>query len=187
MTIQTLPRLTPDEFLRHRHLQGVRCELSEGRVMMMTGASKAHREIAGDLFVLLHGALDRHRFHVAIAELAIRVGNSVRYPDIVVDIQTVDPKGLVAAAPLLIAEVASPSTVATDFGPKVREYTSLPSLLTYLVLSQDEPRVWVWRRGDDGAFPEEPDMLDGRQADVPLPGLELRLLLADIYTEAAAP
>lgn len=185
MTIRTLPPLTPDEFLRHPGLQGKRCELSEGRVVMMTGGSKAHREIAGDLFSFLLGALDRRRYHVAITELAIRVGRSVRYPDVVVDVQSDDAKGLTAVAPLLIAEVLSPSTTATDFGKKVREYTSLPSLLAYLVLSQDEPRIWLWRRGDDGDFPEEPEMLVGREAALPLPGLDLEVPLADIYRGAA--
>lgn len=181
MNIRTLPPLTPDEFLRHPALQGERCELSEGRVVMMTGATKAHREIAGDLFAFLLGALDRRRYHVAITELAIRAGRSVRYPDVVVDVQSDDAKGLTAVAPLLIVEVLSPSTTATDFGKKVREYTSLPSLLSYLVLSQDEPRAWLWRRDDAGAFPEEPEMLVGREAAIPLPGLDLTLALADIY------
>ena len=63
MNIRTLPPLTPDEFLHHPALQNERCELSEGRIVMMTGASKAHREIASNLFVVLHAALDRRRYH----------------------------------------------------------------------------------------------------------------------------
>ncbi|EJW11291.1 hypothetical protein A33M_3302 [Rhodovulum sp. PH10] len=184
-TIRTLPPLGPDDFLRHPALQGERYELSEGRVVMMTGASKAHREIAGSLFIRLFGLFDKRRFHVAVAELAVRVGQSVRYPDVVVDVQSDDPKGLTAVAPVLIAEVLSPSTLATDFGAKVREYTGLPSLLTYLVLSQDEPRAWVWRRGENGAFPDEPEMLEGRDAVVPLPALDgATLPLAEVYPEA---
>ncbi|ALK09428.1 Uma2 family endonuclease [Blastochloris viridis] len=182
MNIRTLPPLTPDEFLNHPALQNQRCELSEGRIVMMTGASKAHREIAGNLFVMLHAALDRSRYHVAMAELAIRVGRSVRYPDVAVDVQSSDPKGLTAVSPLLIAEVGSPSTVATDFGAKVREYTSLPSLAAYVVLSQDEPRAWLWARNAEGGFPDEPEMLVGREAVIPLPGLELTLGLGDIYS-----
>jgi Uma2 family endonuclease len=181
MNIRTLPPLTPDEFLHHPALQNQRCELSEGRIVMMTGASKAHREITGNLFVLLHAALDRRRYHVAMAELAVRVGSSVRYPDVVVDVQSSDPKGLTAVSPQLIAEVISPSSVATDFGPKVREYTSLPSLQAYLVLSQDEPRAWLWPRTAEGGFPEEPEMLVGREATIPLPGQGLMVALADIY------
>ncbi|NVO13962.1 MAG: Uma2 family endonuclease [Rhodoplanes sp.] len=185
MNIRTLPPLTPDEFLRHPALQGERCELSEGRVVMMTGASRAHIDIAGDLFVFLRRVLDRRRYFVAVSDLAIRIGRSVRYPDVAVDVQSSDRKGLTAISPLVIAEIASPSTMATDFGPKVREYTSLPSLLTYLVLSQDEPRVWLWRRGDDGTFPEEPQMLVGRAATISLPGLDLAVPLADIYCDDA--
>ncbi|BBF92765.1 Uma2 family endonuclease [Blastochloris tepida] len=185
MNIRTLPPLTPDEFLHHPALQNQRCELSEGRIVMMTGASKAHREIAGNLFVLLHAALDRRRYHVAMAELAIRAGRSVRYPDVAVDVQSSDPKGLTAVSPLLIAEVGSPSTIATDFGAKVREYTSLPSLHAYVVLSQDEPRAWLWSRMAEGGFPEEPEMLVGRDAVIPLPSLGLTVPLGEIYSTDA--
>ncbi|EJW11292.1 hypothetical protein A33M_3303 [Rhodovulum sp. PH10] len=188
MDIRTLPPLGPDDFLRHPALQGERCELSEGRVVMMTGASKAHIDIAGDLFVFLRSRLDRARYFVAASDLAVRVDGSVRYPDVVVDVRDDDTKALTATAPLLIAEVTSPSTLATDFGTKVREYTGLPSVLTYLVLSQDEPRAWVWQRGADGAFPEEPEMLEGRDAVVPLPALDgATLPLSEIYPEPEAP
>lgn len=181
MTIRTLPPLTPDEFLRHPALQGERCELSEGRVVMMTGASKAHREVAGRLFFRLFGALDEKRYHVAVSELAVRIDGSVRYPDVVVDRQSDDPKGLTSVAPLLIAEVLSPSTMLVDSGKKVAEYTSLPSLLYYLVLSQDEPVAWLWRRDDAGAFPAEPQRLLGREAEIILLALDLAIPLSDIY------
>ena len=76
----------------------------------------------------------------------------------------------------------SPSTIATDFGAKVREYTALPSLQAYLVLSQDEPRAWLWPRNAEGGFPEEPEMLVGRDAAIPLPGLGLTVALGEIYS-----
>jgi Uma2 family endonuclease len=186
MNIRTLPPLTPDEFLHHPALQNERCELSEGRIVMMTGASKAHIDIASNLFVMLRGTLDRRRHFVAMNDLAVRVGSSVRYPDVVVDVAATDLKALTATAPLLIAEVISPSTIATDFGAKVREYTSLPSLHAYLVLSQDEPRAWLWPRSAEGGFPKEPEMLVGREAVVPLPGLGLTLALAEIYPGESA-
>ena len=181
MTIRTLPPLTPDEFLHHPALQGERCELSEGRVVMMTGASKAHREVAGELFATLLRALDRQRYHVAVSELAVRVGASVRYPDVVVDVQSDDPKGLTAVAPVLIAEVLSPSTMMVVGGKKLAEYTSLPSLLYYLLLSQDEPVAWLYRRDEAGAFQAEPQRLLGRGAEIILLALDLAIPLSEIY------
>ncbi|MDC7787749.1 Uma2 family endonuclease [Rhodoplanes sp. TEM] len=184
MTIRTLPPLTPEEFLRHPDLQGERCELSEGRVVLMTGASKAHREVAGRLFFQLFGALDEGRYHVTMSELAVRVGGSVRYPDVVVDQQSDDPKGLTAVGPLLIAEVLSPSTMLVDSGKKLTEYTSLPSLLYYLVLSQDEPVAWLYRRDEAGAFPAEPQRLLGREAEIILLAFDLAIPLGALYREA---
>lgn len=181
MTVRTLPPLTPDEFLHHPALQGERCELSEGRVVMTTGASKAHREVATRLLVRLFAALDERRYHVTMSELAVRVGASVRYPDVVVDVQSDDPKGLTAVAPVLIAEVLSPSTMLVDSGKKLTEYTSLPSLLYYLVLSQDEPVAWLWRRDEAGAFAAEPLRLLGREAEIILLAFDLAIPLSEIY------
>jgi Uma2 family endonuclease len=91
-------------------------------------------------------------------------------------------KALATSEPLLVAEILSPSTTATDFGPKVMEYTALPALLHYLVLSQDQMRIWVWSRGDNGAF-GEPDMHDA--ATVDLPGLGMTLDLLRLYAGIA--
>ena len=48
------------------------------------------------------------------------------------------------------------------------------------MLSQDEPRVWLWSRGGEGTF-ERPEMVTGRDRTVTLAGLGIELRLAELY------
>jgi hypothetical protein len=56
----------------------------------------------------------------------------------------------------------------------------LTSLQTYAVFSQNEPKVWVWQRGEAG-LPNRPELLEGRDARLDIPALGATLALADIY------
>jgi hypothetical protein len=49
------------------------------------------------------------------------------------------------------------------------------------VASQDEPRVWVWLRGEDGNFPKHPEPMAGADKVVEVKPLVLSLALGEIY------
>src|SRR5205807_10659979 len=137
-----------------------RHELDRGRVIMMTGGSRAHWQITGNLFRALDARLDPEKWSV-LPEFGIELeSESIRFPDIAVDAAGQAPKDLTAAAPVLIAEVLSPSSERVDLGDKSAEYLRLPSLAAYLVFAQDEIKAWVWTRGPAG-FPAGPAVLEG--------------------------
>src|SRR5258708_24242345 len=125
---------------------------------MMPCQSTAHGLIVGNLSVALRSRLDRKQW-VVMQEYGLDAGpETLRYPDIVVDRAGGRAKAYVAVAPVLVAEVLSPSSAEIDLGDKRSEYLQIPSLLAYMVLSQDEPRVWIWTR-KDGGFMLEPEIL----------------------------
>jgi Uma2 family endonuclease len=162
-----------------------RYELAGGRVVMMPGVSRAHGMLVMNLASLLRDQLDRREWTV-IAEFGLDAGpETLRYPDIVVDRAGGDAKDYTATAPVLLAEVLSPSTAATDLGDKAAEYLQLPSLLAYIVLSQDEPKAWVWARATatlaTATFAPGPEVVSGTEAIVRIAALRLELPLADIY------
>ncbi|MBS7544801.1 Uma2 family endonuclease [Ancylobacter oerskovii] len=181
MNIRTDIPLTKDAFLRWNETQEGRYEFVEGKIMMMTGASWGHVEIAGNLQTLLRSGLDRSRFAVGQSDFAVETARGLRYPDVFVQATGVDRHAYVSTAPILLAEILSPSSLETDLRQKVEEYTALPSLSAYVVLAQDEPRLWLWQRGEDGAFPHAPEMIEGADATLPLPALGVSLPLAAIY------
>ncbi len=155
-------------------------ELARGHVMMMTGGSRAHALIVRRFANAVDQRLDAQRWTVLTSDFAVKVGpDTVRYPDVVVDVADAALSDLSAKAPTLIAEVLSPSSITNDLGDKAAEYLRLATMSAYVVLSQDEPKAWVWVRGELG-FPAGAEVVlsDGM---IRIPALAVALPLAEIY------
>ena len=157
-----------------------RYELDRGRVIMMTGGSRAHWQITANLFKALDARIDLQRWAV-LPEFGVELQSvSIRFPDIIVDRAGEAPKDLTATAPVLIAEVLSPSSEQVHLGDKSTEYLQLPSLANYLLFAQDQIKAWVWTRGPAG-FPYQPDVPEGEDAVVRIEALGINLPLAGVY------
>ena len=182
MNVQPNLQLSKAAFIEWSANQEGRCELVGGRVVMMPRPSRAHGMIAMNLATLLQAQLDRKQW-VVIAEFGLDAGpDTLRYPDIVVDRAGGGAKDYTATAPVLLAEVLSPSSVEIDLGDKAAEYLQIPSLLTYIVLSQDEPKAWVWNRAAT-QFAPGPEVISGAEAIVRIAALKLELPMTDIYAD----
>src|SRR5262249_30276554 len=139
-------RMSKAAFIGWGPTEEERYELVGGRVVMMPRPSLAHGMIVMNLGVLLRTKLDPKEW-VVIAEFGLDPGpETVRYPDIVVDRAGRPGESYTAAAPVFLAEVLSPSSAEIDLGDKAAEYLQVPSLHAYIVLSQDEPKAWVFER-----------------------------------------
>jgi Uma2 family endonuclease len=157
-----------------------RYELARGRVMMMTGGSRAHALIVRRVANALERRLDAARWTILTSDFAVKVGpDTVRYPDVVADVGDGALNDLAATAPGLIAEVLSPSSVTNDLGDKAGEYLHLASVSAYIVLSQDEPKAWLWVRGQSG-FPGGPEVIMA-EGVIRIPVLSIELPLAEVY------
>jgi Uma2 family endonuclease len=157
-----------------------RYELANGCVIMMVGASRAHGLIVRNLVLILHGQLDAQQWTV-IADFGLDAGpETLRYPDIVVDRSGGAGGDRTATAPVLVAEVLSPSTERVDLGDKASEYLQLPGLQAYLVFAQDEPKAWLWTRRPNG-FEPTPDVVVGYDKIIHIKALDLMLPLGAVY------
>jgi Uma2 family endonuclease len=157
-------------------------ELAKGRVIMMTGGSRAHAVIMRRLANALERQLNSAHWTVLISDFAARISrDTVRYPDVIVDIAGGPLKDLAATAPVLVAEVLSPSSVTIDLGDKAAEYLRLDSVLAYLVLSQDERKAWVWVK--DGSDFIGPKVAAGDEAIIQVAPLSIELPLGEIYRD----
>jgi Uma2 family endonuclease len=177
----TVPALMMKEhFLAWIERREERYEFSGGRVIKLVRVTRNHAQAATNLLCALASRLHRERYDVFLGAFAVHVGNSIRFPDVLVEPAQPDGKSLRAESPMMIAEVLSPGTYHLDFGDKLLEYLTLPTLDTYLIISPDEPRIWVWQR-TDGAFPKEPEIIEKRDQHVRLPALTIEIPLEDIY------
>ena len=181
MNVQPNLRMDKATFLAWLQEREERYELADGRVMMMTGGSRGHGIITRRLATALEKRLDANRWTVLTSDFGVELGpDTVRYPDVVVDIAGGLLKDLTATAPVLIAEVLSPSSASYDLGDKAAEYLKLPSLGAYLVLSQDEPKVWAWVRSASG-FTPGPDVVRGHDGLLRITVLAIDVPLSEIY------
>jgi Uma2 family endonuclease len=183
MNIQARYPTTPDEFLRWPGEGDNRWEFVAGEpVRLPRDATQNHARIASRLVFILSEGLAWPPFSVGTATFGIRTRDGVRFPDVFVDCEDVSTKGtnLTATAPVIIAEILSAWSRDRDFGEKVIDYTRLSTLEHYIVLSQDEARIWLWSRGEDEAW-LNPQTFARADGPVQLAGLGITLDLDRLY------
>lgn len=176
-------RLTPREYLAFERQAETKHEYVEGELREMTGASRPHVLIAGNIHALLWHACRGHAFEVYEADMRVRIPDDSHYyyPDVTVapsPPKLEDDEADTLLNPILIVECLSPSTRRIDLGEKLDNYRAIPSLNDYLVVAQD--RVWVDRyvRRRSGWILEEFSALSDR---IPLPDLDCELPLSEVY------
>jgi Uma2 family endonuclease len=82
--------------------------------------------------------------------------------------------------PCVVVEVLSESTARTDHGEKLRAYQTIPTLLAYLIVSQQEQRVVRhWRTDTVSAWARD----DISEGTVYIPCLGLHLSFEAIYPD----
>ena len=150
-------------------------------VRHMTGGTFDHSQITTDLVTTLRALLSRKEWAVSTQNRGVDTGETVRYPDVVVEAAGSARKTLSTSSPTLIVEVLSPSTAELDLNTKPAEYTGLASLSAYVVVNQDRPELLVWQRDANGRFPDAPARIMGRDSILEIPALAIAVSLASLY------
>ena len=191
---QSHPRMTVAGFLAWSEEQSddARYELVAGEPLrLMAPTNIRHAQIQSNASQAL-------RRSVAEAGLPCRVydagpgvavgpdGDECRIPDVVVTCAAeIDETARLVPEPVIVVEVASPSTRLADVNDKVEFYSGIASVQHYLVIEQDRRRVVYHGRGQSGGL--EPRIL--REGEIALDPPGVRLALVALYrdTELAAP
>jgi Uma2 family endonuclease len=88
--------------------------------------------------------------------------------------------------PVVIVEVLSPSTEAFDRGEKFRRYRAwLPTLIDYLLVTQDRPLVEHYHRQEDGTWALH--TIEGLQEHMHLETIGCTVPLAGVYERIVFP
>src|SRR3954462_15859039 len=127
-----------DEYLASERDAETRREYVNGEVFAMVGASPKHAPIGFNIGYRLNEALKAPCW-AAVSDMKVRVeaANAYYYPDGVVSCSTDQPDSYVAADPVLIVEVLSPSTERTDQREKRLNYQTIPSVWEILLVAQE--------------------------------------------------
>lgn len=160
-----------------------RYELIDGQVYAMTGSSPEHADIAGNMYLLFREQMHQcGPCHVYQDQYVAIPGKPPVVPDVVLtcDISDRDKdkrlKPFKIQSPLIVVEVLSPSTEKYDRGEKFVGYQLCPTLEVYILVSQDEKYVEVYRRENDW----RQERFSADQV-IKLDRLDLEFPLASIY------
>ena len=129
---QSHPHLNPQDYLAWERQQETRHEYVNGEIHAMTGASREHNLINGNLFAALHTQTRGKPCEVYSNDMRVKVSETgmYTYPDIAVACgkpEFEDTQVDTLLNPVLIVEVLKVSTEGYDRGAKFAHYRTLPS------------------------------------------------------------
>ena len=177
--------MSEEQFLDWAESQEGRFELIEGDVVMHAGATRDHERLAKRIFAALFSQCDDATYDVNKGDFGVRIRpgkgkGSIFYPDVVVDFQSGDGKERATTTPIVVVEVLSASTGYDVHVEKFETYRTRETLRQYVVLEQDEPKVYVWMK-DKSGWPDEPELLEGLDAILDFPDVDARVALSEVY------
>lgn len=181
------PTMTYAEYLALERSSPQKHEFLRGAVWAMAGGTPSHARIATNIASGLVVALKGRPCAVFNSDLRVRVEETNRstYPDVTVvcskQITATDDEDAIVN-PTLIVEVLSDSTEASDRGEKFAHLQRLASLKEYVLVSQREQRIEIFRRGSGPTWTFTP-FTSGR---VELSSVDVVLDMADVYANPLA-
>lgn len=164
--------ITVAEFLSIDFGSDAKFELVDGVIQMMTGGTRAHSRVGGNVFAFLRVAMRGSGCRPHGPDMGIRVDDhNVRYPDVSVFCGSSETanhdRDLVADDPVVIVEVLSPSTAQEDQGDKLQQYRALRTLETIVLIDPVLEQTRVFQRRDAVGWDDAPFA----RRDVALPRL----------------
>ncbi len=150
------PNYTPEQYLALERKAEYKNEYMNGQIYAMSGASRWHNLITGNLAAELHAQLRGRPCEAYISDMRVKVSltGMYAYPDVVAvcgEPLSEDRHRDTLINPNVIIEVLSVATEANDRGEKFAHYRRLDSLMEYVLVAQDKVLVEHYaRHGDNG-------------------------------------
>lgn len=183
MSAASQPYITPERYLELEERSEVRHEYYRGEMFAMAGATREHTLIAGNLSSELRGQLRGRPCEVYQSDMRVLIEATglYTYPDVVAacgDLRFVDRTRTTLLNPSLVVEVLSPSTETYDRGTKFGMYETVPSVREIIFITQSQPLVEVYRRGEGPWLYTRLSSLDDVLV---LESVHCRVRLSDLY------
>jgi Uma2 family endonuclease len=146
-------RLTREEFRRWTETQTGRFERVGGQPVCMAPERAVHARLKARVWRALDAAIrDTGLDCEALPDgMTIEIDDDTDYePDAVVNCgPRIDPDAIVAANPVVVVEVLSPSTQSVDSSDKLADYFRVPSIQHYLIVRARRREVIHHMRSGD--------------------------------------
>jgi Uma2 family endonuclease len=186
MTANPTRRVSEEEYLKMEEVSETRNELIDGIVVAMSGSRYAHVAIVDNLTLEINARLRGKPCRMRSSDLKVKVEltGSYFYPDLVGLCGKPifeNPSEVTVLNPTLLIEVLSPSTERLDRGKKFLHYQQIPTLREYVLVSQVEPVVEVYARGENSEWTYR--SFTGIDAVAHFASIDCAVPLAEIYRE----
>jgi Uma2 family endonuclease len=179
------------EYLAFDAASDTKHEYVNGEVYAMAGGTITHSALAAAVTTALSIALADRRCRVLTADARIRgkATGMATYPDVSVvcnqlEVDADDPHGVLN--PTIVVEVLSDSAEAYDRGAKAAHYRRIPSLREYVLVSQHEPLIEVYRRNERGNWELVAEARTAERAELTSCGAPIALDVDSIYRDPLA-
>ena len=164
MQAEEKKKYTPEEYLEFEVNSENRHEFINGEIVLITGGTPNHNQIALNLSGALNFALKRQPYRVFVTDQRLWIPRKriYTYPDVMVvqgELQFQEGRRDTITNPLIIAEVLSESTRSYDKDAKFAAYRTIPSFQEYLLIDQytmhiehyfkTERKRWTFYEYDD--------------------------------------
>ena len=184
-----IPRITPEQYLALERKADFKSEYSNGFIIAMAGASRAHNLITGNIHGEIRSQLKGHPCRAYACDMRLRVTPTglYAYPDVMAVCGAAafeDDEVDTLLNPTMIVEVLSPTTEAFDRGDKFRQYRELASLREYVLIAQDKVLVERYaRQGEDWLLTVSRSLDESLR----LASIDCEIPLREIYAKVKLP
>ena len=188
MVVSARKRVSYAEYVAIANDSPVKYEYIAGEIVAMSGGTIAHGRLIGRVTDLMNRALDGTPCIVLPSDLRVRIRSAERatYPDLHVvcgELERDPDDDHAIVNPTVIVEVLSDSTEDSDRTEKFAAYRRLASLREYVLISQRERRVEVYRR--DGRRWLLDEYGPGERPTIA--SLSIELAVDDLYVDRIGP
>jgi Uma2 family endonuclease len=185
---ERIARMSYAEYLERERTSTTKHEYLRGDVFAMPGGTLEQARLAARVTLLIATGIGERPCEIFSSDAKVRVDETdlSTYPDVTVICGHVERSpidGEAATNPTMLVEVLSETSEAYDRGEKFAHYRRLASLREYVLVSQREPRVEVFRRTAGGRWEFSEATAGGR---VSLESIGVELAVDDIYASALA-
>ncbi len=184
MSSERKTHLTPEEYLALERKAGIRSEYLDGDMVAMSGGTREHNLIVGNIVRELGIQLKDRPCEIYPSVMRVKVSATglYTYPDITMvcgDPQFEDARRDTLLNPVLIVEVLSESTESYDRGAKFAHYRKVPSVIEYVLVSQRQYSIEQYARQSNGPWLRSE--VRGTKGKLDLPSIQCSIELAEIY------
>ncbi len=179
-------RMSIQEFLEMEENAQTKHHYVNGQIIPMPGGTFKHNAICSNIITALNIAIRKQSLPLLVSTSDTKIWipklKSFYYPDAVVvfeEPEYYEGRKDVLLNPLLIVEVASPSTMENDRGFKFFDYATLPSFKEYLILSQDTEIAHLSTR--IGADDWHLSRVEGIEGQIELKSIGCAISMEDVY------